>query len=363
MIIQAIVDNRSLELYGAIFAALTVLVFYGSTSDGQASFFGSWMQGRSEDRTLAPVVRQQPSYAQMADINSIYAGSTGIGSDALPVPSTDASTVHESAIMAITPPDDEYLDQVSGKRSGVVEYTVQEGDLLSFIASDYGVSQASIIWANNLKSADRLSQGQELRIPPISGVIHKAVRGDTAAGLAKKYGANVDRIIAYNSLPKDGSLQQGDEIVVPDGTISNPIIKAIVKSITGATTTNSFSHLPDLGDYFMKPTTGIITRGGAIHGRNGIDIANAYGTAIYAAASGTVTIADSVGYNGGYGKYIKIVHSNGTETLYGHASKLLVSVGQTVTRGDQIANMGSTGRSTGNHLHFEVHGAKNPLVK
>ena len=111
----------------------------------------------------------------------------------------------------------------------------------------------------------------------------------------------------------------------------------------------------------MIPTTGFDW--GKIHGRNGVDIANSCGTPVYAAADGMITIADSSGYNGGFGKYIKIAHPNGTETLYGHSMKLLVAVGQEITRGQEIMLMGSTGRSTGCHLHFEVHGARNPLAK
>ena len=80
-------------------------------------------------------------------------------------------------------------------------------------------------------------------------------------------------------------------------------------------------------------------------------------------ADGSVAIADASGWNGGFGKYIKLIHTNGTETLYAHATKVLVSVGEAVARGQLIANMGTTGRSTGCHLHFEVHGARNPLAK
>ena len=111
----------------------------------------------------------------------------------------------------------------------------------------------------------------------------------------------------------------------------------------------------------MQPALGY--NWGRIHGRNGVDVANSCGTPIYAAADGTVAIADAVGYNGGFGKFIRINHPNGTETLYAHASKLLASIGQVVARGQQIATIGSTGRSTGCHVHFEVHGARNPLAK
>ncbi len=350
------------ELYCVVFIALAVLVFYGSGNEGKASFFDTWVEGYVEEKALAFDVPHRVSSSQMTDVNSLFAGVGG--ADVSPVPSTDVTTIGASALLALTPPDSDYIERFSGKgmRAGVIEYTVQEGDLLSFIASDYGVTQQSIIWANGLKDADSLSLGQVLRIPPITGVVHKAVSGDTALSLAKKYSADGERIISYNRLPKDGSLQVGDEIIIPDGRIAQQksIANIPASSVQAA---KQFTHLPDLGGYFMNPTTGTLSRGGAIHGRNGIDIANSYGTAIYAAADGVVSIADPVGYNGGYGQYIKIIHPNGTETLYGHASKLLVSAGQSVSKGMKIALMGSTGRSTGNHLHFEVHGAKNPLVR
>ncbi|MDY6996034.1 MAG: M23 family metallopeptidase [Actinomycetota bacterium] len=106
---------------------------------------------------------------------------------------------------------------------------------------------------------------------------------------------------------------------------------------------------------FVMPTRGMYTSGfgyrwGVLHG--GIDIANAIGTPILAAADGVVI---SAGYEGGYGNMVKLRHSDGTVTLYGHNSSVVVSVGQRVMAGDQIAKMGNTGNSTGPHLHFEVH--------
>jgi murein DD-endopeptidase MepM/ murein hydrolase activator NlpD len=361
-----------------VFLALAVLVFYGSSSEGQASFLDSWVKGYVEEKALALNIPQRLSSSQMADINSLFAGTGGDGSITSPAPSTDATTIGESAYLAPMPPDGDYLSSVSGRRSAVTEYTVQDGDLLSFIASDFGVSQQSIIWANNLKNADSINPGQVLRIPPVDGVIYKVKNGDTAASLAKKYGADADRIIAYNRLPKDGSLDAGDEIIIPDGRISAPTVAVSVAAVDSTGTpkvalygtasvakllkaASLFDHLPNLGDYFKIPTSGFDW--GFIHGRNGVDIANSCGTPVFAAADGTVTVADATGYNGGFGKYIKISHPNGTETLYGHGSKLLVSVGQAVAKGDKIMLMGSTGRSTGCHLHFEVHGAHNPLAK
>ncbi len=344
-----------------VFIALAVLVFYGSSSEGQASFLGTWVKGYVEEKALALDIPRRVSSSQMADINSLFAGTGGDGGGVSPAPSTDATTVGESALLALTPPDGDYISRVSGRRALVTEYVVQDGDLLSFIASDFGVSQQSIIWASGIKDADSISPGQILRIPPISGVIHTAKTGDTAASLAKKYGADEERIIAYNRLPKDGSIDSGDDIIVPDGRISTPVVAKTGTAASPTSIISQFTHLPNLGDYFSTPTAGF--NWGRIHGRNGVDMANSCGTPVYAAADGTVTVSDAAGYNGGFGKYVKISHPNGTETLYAHASNLLVSVGQVVGRGDKIALMGTTGRSTGCHLHFEVHGAQNPLAK
>lgn len=268
-------------------------------------------------------------------------------------------TMDQSSVMAHNPANSEYADYVGGKRSQVMEYTVQEGDTLSFIASDFGVTMNSIIWANSLKNVDSVKPGQILKIPPISGVIHEIKKGDTLSSIAKLYTAEEGKISDFNQLPKTGELTIGDQIIVPDGQIKTVATTRV--ATTAKTTAKPFSYLPNLSDFFMLPTSGF--NWGKVHGRNGVDIANSCGTPIYAAAGGNVVTALASGWNGGFGKYIKIIHDNGTETLYAHASKLLVESGTTVGKGDKIALMGTTGRSTGCHLHFEVHGAQNPLSK
>lgn len=360
--------SRYTELYAVVFVAVTALVFYGSSNEGQASLLDNWVRQYIEEKAVAFDSSRSLSSSQMADINSIFAGIGGDAAVSSPAPSSGASTIRESAVVAITPPDTDYLSRISGRRTGVIEYTVQQGDLLSFIASDFGVSMNSIIWANSLKDADSISPGQVLRIPPVTGVIHRVKSGETVAVLAKRYAADEGRIVAYNRLPSNGELEAGDEIIIPDGRLQGsstgttkvPLLgTASVASLAKAA--KQFAHLPDLGDFFKLPTYGF--NWGRIHGRNGVDMANSCGTPIYAAADGKVTVSDATGYNGGFGKYIKISHDNGTETLYAHASKLLVEAGQVVGKGDKIALMGTTGRSTGCHLHFEVHGAQNPLAK
>jgi len=280
----------------------------------------------------------------------------GRGGEADPV---DPELIQENSVVAYNPTTTNYIDTLGFHRSQITEYTVQSGDLISFIASDFGVSINSIIWANNLKNPDALQVDQVLKIPPVSGVIHTVKDKDTIASIAKKYAISEEKIVEFNSLPQDGQLTLGDEIVVPDGQL-NPV-KSPSTSTTTPVVVKRFAYLPDLGDYYMIPTNGFDW--GIIHGRNGVDMANQCGTPIYAAADGVVTTADASGWNGGFGNYIKIAHDNGTETLYGHAKKLLVALGQNVSRGTLIALMGTTGRSTGCHLHFEVHGARNPLAK
>ena len=183
-------------------------------------------------------------------------------------------------------------------------------------------------------------------------------KDETLNGIAKKYSADSAEILAFNGLPADGSvLNIGDELVVPDGEPPAPPKPKYVPTYSGPSFATN--RVP-LG-YFIAPTTG--HNFGRRHSNNGVDIANSCGTPIYAAAAGTVNRSDAVGWNGGYGKVIEITHANGTETLYAHNSRNLVAPGEYVAQGQLIAIMGTTGRSTGCHLHFEVHGATNPLVR
>lgn len=342
------------NFYGTLALAIFVLISKGASGDGQGAIFSTSISDYIEN-TSASISQVYDSTLQSAILGSIVDQPSGLGQGGQQNAGIKPETIQDSAFLAHSPASEDYIDQTTGKRSEVVEYTVQPGDVLSFIASDYGVTTSSIIWANDLKSADNVSPGQVLRIPPVSGVIHKTVKGDTVATIASKYGVSEDEIISFNSLPKSADIKIGDEIIVPGGKITQ------ARSIATAKTQQRFSHLPDLSSFYMAPTIGY--NWGTIHGRNGVDIANSCGTPIYAAAEGTIISAFSSGYNGGFGQYLKLHHSNDTETLYAHLSKVLASNGDIVSKGQLIGLMGTTGRSTGCHLHFEVHGAKNPLSK
>ncbi len=240
-------------------------------------------------------------------------------------------------------------------------YVVRKGDTLPQIAKMFDVTVSTIQWANDLGRKDALRTGQTLVILPVNGIQHTVQKGETLSGIAKKYEGNVDEIMAYNDLRKDDDLKVGDEIVVPggvDAVVETP--KSVKKSITKSTRSRTIAQYPSYEGYYTHPFPTMVRKSQKIHGVNGVDLAGKTGEAILAAADGVVVISRS-GWNGGYGKYIIIEHSNGTQTVYGHMNALYVEEGMRVRSGQKIGENGNTGRSTGPHLHFEVRGAKNPF--
>ncbi|MBY0472948.1 M23 family metallopeptidase [Patescibacteria group bacterium] len=248
-------------------------------------------------------------------------------------------------------------------------YTVREGDTLSSIADMFDVSTNTILGANDIKKGV-IQPGQTLIILPITGIQHTVVKGETLASLAKKYNSDAHGIAAYNDLADGQALTVGDVLLIPNGVLSAPVPTKSnsnttkIKNIASGKTTEPYlgGSGPAISGYYAWPVAdGIITQG--LHGWNGVDIGAPKGTSIYAAAGGTVIVANgNGGWNGGYGSYVVIQHSNGTQTLYAHMSKVLTSPGSQVDQGDVIGKVGSTGQSTGFHLHFEVRGAKNPFA-
>lgn len=265
----------------------------------------------------------------------------------------DISIVDGTALLSEAGPTGTLAD-VEGAHNGQISvYVVREGDTLNGIASMFGVSANTVLWANNLRRGAPLVPGNTLIILPISGVRHVAVKGDTVQSIAKKYKADLAEILEYNGLSADAKLAVGDEVIVPDGEVGAAPSSAPRAKVRGA-------GGPEYAGYYIRPVaTG--TRSQGLHGYNGIDIAAPVGTPILAAAGGQVIVSRDYGWNGGYGNYVVIQHDNGTQTLYAHNSANIVSVGQRVFQGQVVGYVGSTGKSTGSHLHFEVRGAKNPF--
>lgn len=244
------------------------------------------------------------------------------------------------------------LTSIKAERGGILIYKVQKGDTLSTISSDFGIDLNSIVWANNLKN-NKVTVGQEIVILPVSGVYHEVQAGETVESIAKLYSADNQKIIEFNHL-ENGIAKAGESLIIPDGKLSTSQIKAKSQSASAA-------NLPSYPNYYIIPTSGI--NWGVLHSNNAVDIANKCGTPIIASAEGLITESQ---WQDDYGNYIKIQHSNGTETLYAHLSESYVKTGDYVSSGQLIGLIGNTGLVkgvTGCHLHFEVRGAVNPFVR
>ncbi|GBD29245.1 Murein hydrolase activator NlpD [bacterium HR32] len=233
-------------------------------------------------------------------------------------------------------------------------YRVTEGDSLWEIARRFGTTVEAIAAANELSDADFLRPGQVLQVPvgraaevASSGPARYTVRpGDTLWAIALKTGVRVEALAAANGIQGD-RLRVGQRLVIPvPGS-------AAARRITPLRTRSTVAYL--------WPARGVITSRFGMRWRrhhNGVDIAAPRGTPIYAARAGRVVRA---GWYGGYGLVVVLDHGDGMETWYGHASRILVRVGQRVERGEAIARVGCTGACTGPHVHFEVRVRGQPV--
>jgi LysM repeat protein len=315
-----------------------------------------------------------PLEAAEGDVPVLHDPATELLAAALnPDPNPDKGegdiSVSESALMANSGPDGD-LPRASERRasssanSGSISvYTVKEGDSISSIADRYGVSVNTILWANDLTTKSTIRSGMDLVILPVSGIKHTVSSGETLSSIAAKRNASAGEIAAFNGLDADATVVVGSTLIIPGGEVATQQpAKAVAKATATTKKTTAAASKKvgsDLGvaaggGYYSNPVPGaLLTQG--IHGNNSVDFGAPTGTPIRAAAAGTVIISKGDGaWNGGYGSYVVISHSNGTQTLYSHMSQDLVSVGDSVSQGEVIGYVGTTGSATGSHLHFEV---------
>ncbi len=283
----------------------------------------------------------------------------------------DITIVDDSALVPDEGPSGTIADIQSPKNATISVYVVRSGDTLSGIAKMFGVSANTILWANDLPRASALQVGQTLTILPVTGIRYVVKKGDTLASIAKYSGGDLGEIASYNGLEDTSSLTAGQQIIIPDGEAA-PVASVVAsKSSSSSKTSKQIGAEPahNVGPagtseqigYYLRPIVGGIKTQG-IHGYNAVDLAAPIGTPILASAEGDVIVAKEGGWNGGYGSYVVIQHDNGSQTLYGHASRVIVSSGQHVEQGQVIAYVGETGKATGPHVHFEIrNGIRNPF--
>ncbi len=322
---------------------------------------------------------------------------------ALPLPATnidptpgvggaDVTIVDNSALVSEEGPDGTLADIVKPANGTIINYVVQPGDTLSGIAQKLNITVGTILSANDLPRNAVIQPGEQLVILPISGYLYTVKKGDTIESIAKAFNGNVTEIESYNSVD-DSSLTVGQQITIPNGeaSVSESSSATVAKSSTSGTKTRASTKvlqgtaggcgtiIPDADNpaepshnvgpvgtcaqdaYYIAPVAHYIQTQG-IHGYNAVDLATSIGTPIMAAADGTVIVARSGGWNGGYGSYVVIQHGNGSQTLYAHMSKVSAYDGEVVVQGQVIGYVGETGDATGPHVHFEIRdGIRNPF--
>jgi len=228
-------------------------------------------------------------------------------------------------------------------------HVVARGENLIRIARMYDMDVEVLAALNAIANPDHILVGQELKVQLPAEIKYTLARGDTLASLAVAYGVELSALKEANPGLDPFSLPVGMVITIP-----NPTRIPMPKPVTAASRSGSPARNAT-APALVWPLKGTITsRFGVLRSTGyhlGLDIAAPTGSPIRAAAAGTVK---AVGYQGSYGLMVAMDHGNGWSTLYAHASRVLVSVGQRVARGEEIARVGSTGNATGPHVHFEV---------
>ncbi len=254
-------------------------------------------------------------------------------------------------------------------RNQIVTYRVQPGDAIETIARRFGLNPSTIVWSNQTieDNPDLLKIGQELTILPVDGVYYTVKSGDSVAAIAKRFKTKDDDIVQLplNGLGSSADLIAGVQIIVPGGVkedAARPAVAAAPASRRLANPNGVSAGAGTATGNFAWPTIGAITQGFWSYHR-AIDVANSIGTPVYASDGGYVSEA---GWSPvGYGYMVRVEHGNGFSTLYAHLSYYYVEPGQYIAKGQTLGLMGSTGNSTGPHLHFEVRyggGTQNPLA-
>lgn len=399
-------------------------ILYALVTNGEASVTqeGANMNDLAPTDYLTDTLQEAPGidYDLPTDDEFAFVSDQGIEGVIAYQPLPDSTSAERPTppreTVAIEIPPEETPSQTPAER-GVQTYTVRSGDTLAVIARRNGISQETLLWANNLSARSTLRVGMTLKVLPVSGVVHTVKRGETLAAIATRYGIKTSEIAAANTLGK--TLTVGAEVVIPGGrpiVASTVAVKPPATTQTPATPPSTTAPKPAtaktpkvVGRVTVKPDVPIAkirnkaydiyqelsnskedtravpeakdeseakkktkllwpTRLAVINqyygwNHTGLDIDGDYTDPIYASEDGTVITA---GWNsGGYGLQIVVDHPGGLRTRYAHASKLFVQAGDEVKRGEVIGYVGTTGRSTGTHLHYEVYlngVRKNPLA-
>jgi LysM repeat protein len=253
-------------------------------------------------------------------------------------------------------------------RNEVITYTVATGDSVFAISRGFGIDPESILWANYdllNDNPDMVTAGMDLRIPPVKGVLYEWQEGDTLSAVADRFDADVEEILSWSGNQLDLTNPEfiiGQIIMIPGGhrEFRQWLVPTIPRGAAGVSRAlygsgvcpGGYEGAFGSGAFIWPASNHTLSGNDYWSGHLAIDIGAGEGAPIYAADSGVVVFSGPAA--GGYGNMIMIDHGNGYQTLYAHLSQVIAGCGRSVQQGQTIGIAGSTGKSTGPHLHFEV---------
>jgi murein DD-endopeptidase MepM/ murein hydrolase activator NlpD len=279
---------------------------------------------------------------------------------ALAPPADSASEYNMALYAGVLPGTEEISTENSGEAIPLdlaetftwKTYTVQKGDSVFKIAAAHAISMDAIIASNNLSNARLLREGEHLKIPNMDGIPYAVKKGDSLSGISRSMGVPLEAILDANNIQRD-TISAGETIFIPGARMRSEDLKLalgelFIYPLKGARLTSPFGWRND-------PISGVRRHHAAV------DLAASTGTPVKAASDGKVS---ALGFNSTYGKFIVLSHDNNYQTMYAHLNAVSVKQGERVTQGVKIGEVGSTGYSTGPHLHFAMYKngrAVNPL--
>ncbi|MBO7135369.1 MAG: M23 family metallopeptidase [Spirochaetaceae bacterium] len=231
-------------------------------------------------------------------------------------------------------------------------YRIKPGDMISTLAENNHITQDTLISVNNIKQSRTIQIGQYIRIPSMAGIVYTTKTAEeTPESIAEKYKVSAAKVAQVNQTELGTVFGAGTTLFVPDAELDWITRQEINGDLFTRPLHRSY-YISSRFSWRVNPFTGRRT----FH--NGIDMAAPQGTPIYAALGGTVI---ATGWDNVYGKYVTVAHHSGYKTLNGHMSKITIKKGARVTTSTKLGEVGSTGQSTGPHLHFTVYKNGSPI--
>jgi murein DD-endopeptidase MepM/ murein hydrolase activator NlpD len=371
---QSRLRSTGAPAWGLPLAATIIVVFAGAPS-----VFAHESSQTTGSRSLLARITHADDSAEIVETVAVRprtptrvaaVGSGGIGGSDGETDTSVGDFVFSTALSADAGPLGGGTSDTLPTRTDPVDYTVEGGDTVSLIAAKFGLGYKSILWSNGITESSLIKPGDVLHIPPTDGLLHTVAKGENLNTLVTKYRADLNGTLDVNRLPDPSAVTVGQIVTLVGGQPPEPPPSTLTRrtaffDVASEPASSGSGPVGKrvAGSGFLWPTPmRKINQYFKGYRHAGVDIEGTYSSPIFAAADGTVEAVSFQRY--GYGYHVIIRHSGGRETLYGHASKIFVRVGQHVDRGQTIAMVGSTGRSTGTHLHFEIilNGVKvNPL--